>query len=198
MPYNAKDYAAPGSKLRTDLQDTEIVQAAALPDSGTPIVQTLYSLKVTLTHAEILALSSGTNKVLVPAPGPNKALVFQSATFRRPVWAAPYTITEFDSMKICYNGGSGGVAQDFYYDTEGSATQLYQLLSQFTTTDQVYLMYPQIQSNVSYGSVPNSISVLFINNKSIDLRYDAVDQPISSGNSANTLEVTVFYLVVDL
>ena len=83
-----------------------------LPGStSNPTPRTVFELDVLVSSAELLALNA-TPKQLVPAPGANRALVFEGAVIVKPAGTAYGGIAAGEDLSIKYTDGSGAeVAQ---------------------------------------------------------------------------------------
>jgi hypothetical protein len=191
---NGDAFSGTAAELKEQLEE-DIFSGAG--SSATEVV--MYQLKTVLTHAQILGLATGTSVELVPAQGAGKLIYYHGATVRRPAFTAPYVISEFDKLYIEYTGSGGWVDQVFNYDTGTSPTvnSLNFLLASNTGSDRVYFNNQNVESHPEYGSVPTPILVADATNVGLSLRAEPIDT-WSGGHADNTLEVTVFYSVVDL
>lgn len=167
---------------------------------------TVYQLKTTLTDAQIKALPT-TPVELVPAPGAGKTIMVQSVLFYRPTLVALYAgYVEYDQVCLAYAthpSGNSAINTGFsHVVTDMTITDLRDLLFQETYDSPVFYDSPA-QLFVD-GYVPAkrlASSKTDIENKGIVYKLISGDgEPVNwtGGHASNTLEITVFYSIVDL
>jgi hypothetical protein len=142
---------------------------------------------VTLTNAQIKALP-GTPIELVPAQGAGKAVDFVRAVAWLDVTAGGYTNVDPEATLKVGIAGIGSSVPDSVPDLLGANSDVYAL--EFAPT--VYVTDGVVSSNSYYSrsTVDNVPIQLFGTNGSLG--------NLTGGNAANTLKVSVIYMVVDL
>lgn len=171
------------------------------PATGdTPIV--VYKRKIILTDAQIKLLPT-THMVLVEAPGEGKILVFHGAVFHKPVWSSGLGydgIVDYDILQIGYPTGNS-VNTGFLKSPDGvfPFDDISSLLNDSVLQVKVFQDMPK-----GGGSLARPVPLVFggsFNNTNNPLVVKAstdVITPFTGGHPNNTLEITVFYSVVDL
>jgi hypothetical protein len=160
------------------------------PNTGNvAIVQTVYSLKTILTDAQIKALPT-TPVELVPAQGAEKGLFIHSAFFRSKFTGGAYTNID---ASYCDLSLYPTYLPMFAKDIDASLNNIF-----FANPDtENFNLSGQFQFLNNYflgAAVDESV----FNNHNITLRCTNPAGNFTGGNAANTLEVTVFYSIVDL
>ncbi len=154
-----------------------------------PTQSVLYN-KTILTDAQIKALST-TPIELVEAPGEGKMLIYHSALLSSKIGVGySYSNRSEDypdsDIHIAW-GGQKYASQNFPFNN----------LLEGKTDNSIYVVGNSagINSNTITGMDTNYSQ---INNKSLDLVVYNTDGDFTGGNVANTIEVTIFYSIVDL
>jgi hypothetical protein len=170
----------------------------ATSQAGTPQEVAEYELKTVLTDAEIKALQT-TSIQLVPAQGAGKALFFKGAIFRKKFTAGSYgTFTDGDVLYIRYaDPASRQLDAGFVQDNANGVSALEDF---FWTTGEKY--FDPIKQNLQGTNKLQQPSVIAdameFENKALELKAIIANGDLTGGNAANTLEVTVYYSIVDL
>jgi hypothetical protein len=171
----------------------------ATADSNTGDVQIpIFKRKTILTDAQIKALPT-TPVELVPAPGAGKILIFQGAVYHKKAMAAAYTgIQPYDGIYIAI-GTSQGVEGGFWDDPDSSLADFTELLGTSPSTDYFYHSLPLISM---VGNYQRARQISFDNN-GVNQPFRLIwggggSDPLTGGDASNTMEVTVFYSIVDL
>jgi len=166
--------------------------------SGEPTVQTVYSLKTTLTDAQIKSLPT-TGVELVEGPGAGKMLIAHQVFVRAKFSEGGYvgTTVQDDFLRICY--GSGSIISALPNNPAPVGNQFDAVFGSSADTA-LFLPLTNAQYNdywtgmlaVSIGGVEN------YENQNFKVKMDVAGGNLTGGNSANTLEITIFYSIVDL
>lgn len=166
----------------------------------TPVEVVVYKLKTILSDAQIKTLPAIPVE-LVPPPGDGKFIVFHNAIFYKPAFTANYgNISDNGSINVGYLGGTS-VDVGFWTDISASVEAVSSLLV----------------NNASWGNTATfqdgpSVAVIgsyylpmtlrsgnnLIINRSLNLFCYNADGDFTGGHVDNTIEVTVFYSIVDL
>lgn len=176
---------------------------AADPNTGNvPVEVVVYQLKTVLTDAQIKALPT-TPVQLVPAPGAGKILIFHSAVVSKPAFTTPYGNTaDFDGIYIGLV--DSGVDRGWWKDSSSNGLDdLGQLLGSADNSARIF--YDGVATDIA-GTALDSI---FQRARTISFNGNGINQPLNilgqtsngnftGGHASNTLEVTVFYSIVDL
>lgn len=152
-------------------------------ENGASVV-TVYQLKTTLTDAQIKALPT-TPVELVPAPGVGKELTIHQATFNLNLVGA-YTIETGKEVDLVLVSEDFGIEFTNYLPLQVGSVGRFRANTTILT-----------QSNGGWGYQQFSVSDA-LNNQSVVLTGYYNGTPIAGGDPSNTLEVTVFYSIVDL
>jgi hypothetical protein len=185
---------------------------SADPNTGNvAIVQTVYSLKTVLTDAQIKALPT-TPIDLVPSPGVDKAIVSLGGFMKIDAIAGAYTnIAKLDS---------DGVTAFFFGHIPASCATLPMLMTSnalngslerfklvpygfssiYTNTDEEVvknvLTAGEPKLIAGFNNVGNTAFKLIVDN--YDAAYETDMGNFTGGHPDNTIEVTIFYTIVDL
>lgn len=160
----------------------------------------IYQRKTILTHAQILALSE-TPVELVPAPGEGKLLVLQKAIWAKKEHTAPYAgWSQGDVILIIYQGGEIDASHGAY-DMNAIPGSGYSALGALLANlsgleNSTWVDYPASISNDELVNLPlidkNGVGE---NKAFMAIHYSST---LTGGHADNTIEVTVFYSIVDL
>jgi hypothetical protein len=149
---------------------------------------TVLSATITLTDAQIKALPT-TPIEIVAAPGTNKMISVLMAVANWSVSAGAYTNQDGDTR--------------FYLQYEGGAGSATVMSKTPTATDN--RTYNLIGGALIDSAAPwagnvesDGINTSQISNKKVEAFLDNGGGDLTGGNAANTLKVTVYYVVVDL
>lgn len=187
------DFIATEPDLRALTNETIKYLQSVLPPEGA-VVQTILSSKTTLTDAQIKALPT-TPVALVPAPDEGKMILFHRASllFKR---TADYT--NIGNRSFLYINASdqlgGGVSQKLSDYNRFEITNFLAygadaiaLLPAAAGTPDGFLSYD------TFYFIGTGLYLMFQNEGDEGAVGD-----LTGGDPANTLEVTVFYSIVDL
>lgn len=150
----------------------------------------------TLTDAQIKALSPDSTFELVAAPGVDKMLLVMFAVVRLKMASGAYTNVDANAM-LFIGYGDGATAYTDYASNMTSmigsnsvrTSILTSAISAYPLTGNGDIM-PTYFNNFVEADFNNTSLVLVLDNKSSGF--------LTGGNAANTMEVTVFYSIVDL
>ena len=167
------------------------LQTEVFTAPGGAVEVAVYQRKTVLTDAQIKALPT-TPVELVPAPGVGKFLTYHSAVVLRKPFAAGYTnISNNDTIYIDLD--DYGVSRVFTDNVESGLQDLSELLGGYAPEQKKLWTV-----GINGGTRPNMMGI----NGSTDnepLRLVGMASGNWTGGHANnTLEVTVFYSIVDL
>jgi len=153
------------------------------------------SSTVTLTDAQIKALPTTPSDDIIPVPGANKLLVPVMAVISSNI-VADYTniSATYCEIGITYNGGAYMLQPLIDTSAPSTTNQLTNLL---TGAGCIYRIAMSDNSIVNDAVVEGAVS-LGQANSAIRLEGYSDDGNFTGGNAANTLKVTVYYVVVDL
>lgn len=161
-------------------------------DANTGDVQVpIFQRKTTLTDAQIKALQT-TYIELVPAPGAGKAIVFHRALLNWDLQGGTYTNVNADNaIMISYGDWSKEVSS---LTTVPALAQNYTYLMTLLTIPEDRPTWSGYVRDFTDGSFSN-----FIDNTPLKLiASNGADGDFTGGNVANSLEVTIFYSIVDI
>lgn len=159
----------------------------------------IYQRKTILTHAQILTLNT-TPVILVPAPGEGKLLVLQKAIWSKTEHTTSYTgWGQADVILIAYEGGQIDASHGAY-DMNALPGQGYSALGALLGNisgleNSSWVDYP---TGISTDELIN-LPVIDKNGAGKNKAFVTYCSPtITGGHADNTIEVTVFYSIVDL
>jgi hypothetical protein len=173
---NGDTFSGTAAELETLLYSDVFVGGS----SGTPTVQTIYSLKTILTDAQIKALPN-TYVELVQAPGANKVLVFHKAILcsKYPLYGG-------------YGGGGDGAYLGIAYGSDWGTDVTDTIPGSIVEQPGEYTFWVPAKT----GSQPTTASII---NLGLYLVADnSGTTSFTAGDPSNTLVITVFYSIVDL
>lgn len=152
---------------------------------------TVYAETVTLTDAQIRALPS-TSVQVVPAPGAGKALVFLRAVAVGS-WTAANGYTNVSQV--------GFLQVAIYYGAEEYQASDLGDVSPFGIESRPMWQFQPWTAPAATGQSPRADDLSALDVENVPFRFVVTNGSagdFTGGNAANTLTVTVYYLVVDL
>ncbi len=156
--------------------------------ASSPGGSSILSASVTLTDAQIKALPTlGFEILAAQGSGKMAQIVALNLSFR---WTADYTI-DGDEILQCYYNNSGAEASNSLSDSSGQVTDLFGNGSSSVAVLSGY----QLAGGAFMGVVKPRVDY---NNDPIYLYIVRGGGVFTGGDAANTLKVTVYYVVVDL
>jgi len=179
---NQLEVLADDTNSLTGAEKVLVVQGSTVKETTTQDIANLgvLSATVTLTDAQIKALPT-TPIEIVAAPGANKITLISSIILHLD-WTADYTniagINVVGALSGTNNGYMGGLLE--------SAGDVSGLLA--NGQDSFAFLFPVSNSYIDNGLINDAFYLKSLNNSG---NY-------TGGNAANTLKVTVYYIVVDL
>jgi hypothetical protein len=177
---NEVEFEGTASELNTLLYSDIFASSAG----ATEVV--VYQRKTVLTHAQLLAIQT-TPVEIVPAPGADKTLVFHQALFTSKI-TTEYTLGTNSIGYIAY--ADGGDAAYLVRSTQilGAAG------NRNTLVPPICDVYDGIVTDYT-----SAYSTSTISNKGFTVWMgNDENQDFTGGDPSNTLEITVFYSIVDL
>jgi hypothetical protein len=164
--------------------------------ASAPSQSLLRQATVTLTHTQILTLDT-TRQTIVPAAGPTTAIIPIAITLLSHFVTAYGTTEEDDAINIDYNGGlnaailvNGSTAPNqplnSFLTTLGDRVAVLPVpLFRWNTTDSLLVPYHYSSATTSYTNRALTVDTY-------------LTTPLSGGDAANTLTVSVLYGVYDV
>jgi hypothetical protein len=162
---------------------------------GTATEVTVYQLKTIITDAQIKAMPT-TSVELIPAPGEGKMIVMYPPFLKSSLSAGAYggTNVSGDYFAICYSGH--GIIAALPNSTPWPFFNTF-----FAGGDKAVLLpLTDAQYDADWtGMLPISIgSFANYNNRSIIATMSVAGGDLTGGDPANTIDITLFYSIVDL
>ena len=174
--------------IRYDRKATTKVAASdwAAGSSGATEV-TVYQLKTTLTDAQIKALPT-TPVEVVPAPGAGKMLLLNQVSI---VYPASSVMNSYDNIDAGATYVSVIYGSDYQEEGSGYVNDIGRLFEQ---PGNIFKVKPFNIDGVDWVTIASPVE-----NQGFFLYADNnASNNLTGGDPANTLEVTVFYSIVDL
>lgn len=159
-----------------------------------PASQLLEATRV-FTNAEIKAFPSSGALNVVPAPGVGKRLVFLLGFVRGDFGAEGYTNTDPDAGELRFVNGSTTISSVIINTTD--VANLTVFLGPDPPIKEATLI-PRHVPNETYGALLGPANQTSAENIAINFVIDNGFGDFLGGNAANTLRVTVFYIVIDV
>lgn len=197
---HSPDYTTSGGWPQALDDNLDLIDAAvgALQSGGGGLLQRAI---VTLTNAQIKALPT-TSITIVPAQGAGKAVWPVFATARMD-WHADYGNIDGADGQLGLGVTPGGLVTSFLQEV--STGLLTSLLAGGGPDGSWAVFTPaqRVSRSAGFGDVPFVIADggwydSDIANKLLDLRMQNPAGNLTGGDSANSLKVTLFYVVVDI
>lgn len=202
-----------GNNLEVGVAADDVAMSAAMgnvrlhglmvaPGGGAPSESVVQSITVPFTDAQIRGLPTGSPITLAAAAGAGKALVPIGAVLVANI-AVPYSNISTDSVMVVSMKPQSGSLLDATAYLQNDTTTGDDGLTRFLTTVGRNIV---ILNQLSYASPDSAYggaagiqaSNTDFGNSSIVLYVDNPDDDFDDGDAANTLIVTVNYIVVDI
>jgi hypothetical protein len=174
--------------------DEETIRRWISENSPSPDGSSLLSATVELTDAQIKALPT-TGIEIIATPGANKIILPFSAVLVLQNWQADYTnINANSSIQISSTNGLGNILN---FIEQAKNTSISNILAYGSDSLNVVSIGQPI-----YGGQPTAFTGIIpadLIDDGLSIRINNVGSGnLTGGNAANTLKVTVYYVVVDL
>lgn len=189
---NGTPFSGTAAALKTAIRDGILTLAPGVT------AVTVYQRKTILTDAQIKALPT-TPVELVPAPGDGMFLFVHNIVVKKQALVANYTnMSQYDQIYVQYGSDGTVISYGFNWDNDRPVTDLLQLLTNDQGGNRIFRLPLKNTIQAPAGAMEViGAEGTWLNRAVHMLAYSTLGN-WTGGDPANTIEITVFYSIVDL